>query len=149
MVELSELAERRVAEIEPSEGKVELVTVLKAVADHNRLAILGLLRKEELCVCELVEVLQLPQNLVSHHLSVLKKAGLVASRRDQDDSRWIYYSLNREALAAHFQAYELFFDPCKAVPELDGIDREAIAARWQQSNTTRMTRRATKRQCPR
>jgi ArsR family transcriptional regulator, arsenate/arsenite/antimonite-responsive transcriptional repressor len=51
---------------------------------------LYLLACRELCVCELVAVLQMPQGKVSRHLAVLKSAGLVADRRA---GTWIYYSL--------------------------------------------------------
>jgi ArsR family transcriptional regulator len=74
----------------PAEG-------LRAVADPLRWRILESLRSEDLCVCHLVEVLGAPQSLVSHHLRVLRKAGLVETERCR---YWTYYRLNRAALAA-------------------------------------------------
>ncbi|MCC7265625.1 MAG: winged helix-turn-helix transcriptional regulator [Candidatus Latescibacteria bacterium] len=68
------------------------IAVFQACADATRLRILFLLRTRELCVCELVEVLQMPQGKISRHLGVLKQAGLVQSRRE---GTWIYYALKK------------------------------------------------------
>ena len=78
---------------------VEATTVLKALADPNRLRIFDLLMQGDSCNCELNERLGLPPNLLSHHLRVLHQAGLVCSRRDVVDGRWIYYTANRGAVA--------------------------------------------------
>src|SRR3989338_4376971 len=53
--------------------------LFKAFADPTRLRILNLLRVRQLCVCELIAVLKLPQSTVSRHLAYLKRAGLVDS----------------------------------------------------------------------
>ena len=66
------------------------LAVFKACADETRLRILFLLTERELCVCELVEVLGMPQGKISRHLAVLKHAGLV---RDRREGTWIYYAL--------------------------------------------------------
>lgn len=55
---------------------------LKALADKNRLRIIGLLSKKKLCVCELAHVLKITQPSVSKHLKKLKEAGLIASEQD-------------------------------------------------------------------
>jgi arsenate reductase (thioredoxin) len=73
------------------------VDVLRAMADPTRLEICGRLAAEELCVCHLVEDLGLGQPLVSHHLKVMKEAGLVETRRH---SYWTYYRLAPAALNA-------------------------------------------------
>lgn len=72
--------------------------VLKALGDPNRLRIFNLLMQGDSCNGELNERLGLPPNLLSHHLRVLREAGLVYSRHDMVDARWIYYSLDREAV---------------------------------------------------
>ena len=73
-----------------------LLEIIKALGDENRLKILHILKKEELCVCEVIEELQhLTQPTISHHLKILKQAGLVKDRRD---GKWIYYSINNVAL---------------------------------------------------
>ena len=69
-----------------------LVTLCKAFADPTRLRILALLnRREELCVCEIVEALGLPQYGVSRHLGVLKAAGVVTDWRQ---GKWMHYALD-------------------------------------------------------
>jgi DNA-binding transcriptional ArsR family regulator len=59
----------------------DVLPVLRALADPNRLRIFLALRDKERCVRDLVEAEDLPQPLVSHHLRVLSEAGLVQSRR--------------------------------------------------------------------
>lgn len=68
----------------------------KALSDPKRLRILDRLRGGERCVCELTDVLDAGQSLLSFHLKTLKDAGLVADRRE---GRWAHYTLNVEALA--------------------------------------------------
>jgi ArsR family transcriptional regulator len=69
--------------------KVDLI--FRAFADRTRLRILNLLRdREEICVCDLMRVLEVPQAKVSRHVAYLRKAGLVAGRKDQ---QWMYYRL--------------------------------------------------------
>ncbi len=64
--------------------------LFRAFADRTRLRILRLLQQEELCVCDLVSILKVPQPTASRHLAYLRRAGLVRVRRDQS---WSYYSL--------------------------------------------------------
>ena len=59
----------------------QLVAILKATADSNRLRILGLLSRKELCVCELAHILGITQPSVSRHLRRLQAAGLIAARQ--------------------------------------------------------------------
>ena len=70
-----------------------LWTALQALADPVRLRIVRLLGERERCVCHLTESLGLSQGTVSHHVGVLKRAGLVSDRRD---ARWTYYRLDPE-----------------------------------------------------
>lgn len=69
-----------------------------ALADPTRLAILAQLRTRDLCVCHLVERLGLKQSIVSHHVGILRRAGLIRSQPNPSDRRWLYYRLNRPAL---------------------------------------------------
>ncbi len=91
----------------------EIVAVLKALADPNRLRIFDTLMQGESCNCELNEKLGLPPNLLSHHLHVLRGAKLVDSRRDTIDSRWIYYSVNRKTVSRCFAWFNEFLDPAR------------------------------------
>lgn len=67
------------------------VILFKALADETRLQILALLLTAgELCVCDLIAALQLPQSTVSRHLAYLRKSGWVSDRRC---GPWMYYSI--------------------------------------------------------
>jgi ArsR family transcriptional regulator, arsenate/arsenite/antimonite-responsive transcriptional repressor len=66
-----------------------------ALSDETRLRLLEQLRDGEQCVCELTDTFKTSQSRLSFHLRVLKDAGLVT---DRPEGRWIYYSLDREAL---------------------------------------------------
>jgi DNA-binding transcriptional ArsR family regulator len=81
-------------------SKEDLVDLFKALSDETRLRIYSLLTKAELCVCEIEDILNLSQSLVSNHLAVLRRAGLVKARRDVEDARWIFYRADPEAAAA-------------------------------------------------
>lgn len=65
-----------------NKNPAKLPQYLKVISDSNRLSILNALKKRPLCVCEIFLLLNLPQNLVSHHLKVLKGAGLINSKRN-------------------------------------------------------------------
>ena len=90
---------------------VELATVLKALSDPTRLVILDLLMEGVQCNCYLGDRLGLPMNLISHHLKVLRQAGLVKAERDPLDARWIYHSVNQEELARLRERLSAFLDP--------------------------------------
>jgi len=64
--------------------------VLKALADPTRLKIVYILKYGELCVCEIISALDKPQPTVSHHLNILKKAGLLKWRKE---GVWTHYRL--------------------------------------------------------
>lgn len=93
-----------------------LSQTLKVLAEPNRLIIFDLLMQGVQCNCELADTLQMAPNLISHHLSVLRKAGLVNAKRDGFDSRWIYYSINRKALQALRATLDTFLDPARIQP---------------------------------
>ncbi len=67
------------------------LSILKALADGNRLrAIAALMEHEELCVCQITELLHLAPATVSRHMNILQNARLVQS---QKRGRWVYYRL--------------------------------------------------------
>ena len=70
----------------------EIMDVLKALADENRMRALRALEGGELCVCQLVALLELAPSTVSKHLTILRAARLVDSRKD---GRWMYYRLSK------------------------------------------------------
>lgn len=78
-------------------AEAELAAGVRALADPLRAHIVELLATEQLCVCHLTEELDVAQPLVSHHLKVLREAGLVESERWR---YWTYYRLRPDALRA-------------------------------------------------
>ena len=72
----------------------DFVAVTKAFSDPHRVRAIMALREGELCVCQLIELFGLAPSTVSKHMSILKQAGLVDSRKD---SRWVYYHLVEDA----------------------------------------------------
>lgn len=72
-----------------------LVNVLKSLSDKTRLRIMGALRQagSALCICEIVDALEMPQYAVSRHMKDLRHAGLV---REQRVGRFVFYSLTAD-----------------------------------------------------
>lgn len=65
-----------------------VLEIAAALADANRLRIVACLRDGELCVCQINELLDIAPSTVSKHLSILRSAGLVESRKE---GRWVHY----------------------------------------------------------
>ena len=74
----------------------ELNHLGQAIADPTRVRILAGLLRSELCVCELVDALEVTQSTLSSHLQVLRESGIVGTRKE---GRWIYYSLDKRKAA--------------------------------------------------
>ena len=72
----------------------EFMDVVRALADENRVRALLSLREGELCVCQIIELLNLAPSTVSKHMSVLKQARLVEATKR---GRWVYYRLPNDA----------------------------------------------------
>ena len=73
------------------ESKVSGMELLfRALADRTRLRLLNLLGETEVCVCFLVEILQISQPKISRHLAYLRRAGVVAARRE---GKWMHYRI--------------------------------------------------------
>lgn len=73
---------------------INLVTFAQALADETRWRILQLVMDAPLCVCEVAEILDMPQSSVSSHIQVIRKSGLLDSEKC---GKWVYY----QAAAAH------------------------------------------------
>jgi ArsR family transcriptional regulator, arsenate/arsenite/antimonite-responsive transcriptional repressor len=93
-----------------------IASLLKVVSDPRRLQILDLLMNGVQCNCEIGDHLDMAPNLISHHLGVLRRAGLVLAERDPHDARWVYYSVNATALAEMSRVLGEFFDPERIQP---------------------------------
>ncbi|WP_168121863.1 metalloregulator ArsR/SmtB family transcription factor [Paenibacillus sp. HB172176] len=71
----------------------EVAESMKLLGDKSRLSILSMLRYGEMCVCDIVAILNTTQPNVSQHLKKLKRGGLVVETRRK---QWMYYALNME-----------------------------------------------------
>ncbi|WP_417745868.1 ArsR/SmtB family transcription factor [Rosistilla oblonga] len=100
----------------------QINTVFRAFADSTRLRILHLLVDDEICVGNLVEILQLPQPTVSRHLAYLRKANLVDVRKD---GLWSHYSLAPAQSCFQQKLYDCLSDCFDDVPELQQDTRRA------------------------
>ena len=69
----------------------KLIGLFRALSDGTRLRIIKLLDDGELCVCHLMEIMEMSQSRISRHMGILKNAGLVDDRRE---GRWVFYSHN-------------------------------------------------------
>ena len=74
---------------------LELADIFKALGDETRLTIVQLLVGRELCVCDILDSFVMSQPAISHHLKILRQAGVV---RDKREGKWIYYILNPATL---------------------------------------------------
>ncbi|MBD1853557.1 metalloregulator ArsR/SmtB family transcription factor [Leptolyngbya sp. FACHB-711] len=98
-----------------------VVAGFHALSEPLRLKIVELLRENELCVCDLCELLDVAQSKLSFHLKTLKDASLVRSRQE---GRWIYYSLNLpqfvvlEQYLSEFRRYSPIL-PARPCPDKD------------------------------
>ena len=89
----------------------DLVRLFKALGDESRLRILKALAARTFCVCDLARTLGISQPTLSHHLKILRDAGLVIGEKE---GQWTYCRLNAQA----FEAY--------------GIDLDRLLAVWEQ-----------------
>jgi len=81
-----------------------LSDLLKTIAESNRLKIICLLGKEELCVCQIMEALDLPNNLTSHHLKMLTRSGIIFQRKQ---GRYRFYRINNKKFSTFKREFNL------------------------------------------
>jgi ArsR family transcriptional regulator, arsenate/arsenite/antimonite-responsive transcriptional repressor len=99
----------------PAPAKTRVDLMFRAFSDPVRLRILHLVQDGELCVCDLVAILRLPQPEVSRHLSYLRKAGLVSVRQPRS---WNFYTLVPGRTAFHKRLLACLGTCFQDVPEL-------------------------------
>ena len=100
--------------------------LFRAFSDTTRLRILHLLRDGELCVCDLIEVMRLPQPTISRHLSYLRKAGIVQTREERS---WNFYTLTSARSAVHKRLLDCLAACIHELPQLADEARRARAVR--------------------
>lgn len=106
---------------------------LKALAEPKRLALFELIAQGVQCNCDLGESLGMAPNLVSHHLGVLREAGLVQAERDPVDARWIYYSADPAALRELKRELSRLLDPKRIQPRRASCGPRCTPARSRSS----------------
>jgi len=120
----------------------EFLNITKALAEENRVRILLALEVEELCVCQIIELLELAPSTVSKHMSVLRQARLVEGRKD---GRWMYYRLADESaptqvneaiawLKKSLSPNERIRKDAIRLKEILKIDREVLCSRQTRSS---------------
>lgn len=105
--------------------KVPVEALFRAFSDRTRLRILSLLSGGELCVCDLVEVLGVPQPKASRHLAYLRRVGLVASRKE---GYWSYYRIATDKGGLRTKLLACLDDCADELPEL-AKDRRGLQGR--------------------
>lgn len=112
----------------------DLMLVIKALADETRVRILMSLAGGELCVCQIVELMGLAPSTVSKHMSILKQAYLVDSRKD---GRWMFYRLAEKGAKAEAQGIATLVlqllsadpqirDDAKRLKQISKMDKEEL-----------------------
>jgi len=109
--------------VEPP-GGIDLM--FRAFSDRTRLRILHILQDGELCVGDIVEILQAPQPRISRHLAYLRKAGLVTVRKS---GLWSHYALARPKTPFHRKLLECLAKCFGEVPELQSDGERAAKIR--------------------
>jgi ArsR family transcriptional regulator len=97
----------------------EFMAVVKALGDENRIRALLALRAQELCVCQIIELLELAPSTVSKHMSILKQARLVDTRKS---GRWVFYRLAGNKSAPAIQ--EVIAWLCKSLSKDASVRRD-------------------------
>ena len=95
-----EILEKILSEMPTEEEIQKKADIIKALSDPTRLKIIYLLEHGELCVCEIMAALDKPQPTVSHHLNLLKNAGILKWRKE---GVWIHYKLSNSKLPANIK----------------------------------------------
>ena len=119
----------------------DVLDITKALADRNRLRIVMALTHGELCVCQIIELLDLAPSTVSKHMYILRQARLVEARKD---GRWMYYRLaGRTAPKLVRETIAWARRNLARTPDIDAdnrrlrrvlrIDREVLCRRQQRS----------------
>jgi len=96
--------------------------ITKALADANRIRALIALRNRELCVCRIIELLQLAPSTVSKHLTILKQAGLIEGRKE---GRWMHYRLPSDPNSMVRETLEWVFQSLENSPDIE-VDKRRL-----------------------
>ncbi|MBX3743518.1 MAG: winged helix-turn-helix transcriptional regulator [Akkermansiaceae bacterium] len=103
-----------------------VVELNKALADRTRWRIVRMAMNEPLCVCELADVLGMPQSSVSSHVQIIRKAGLLESEKAE---KWTYFRVRSTYLKLLLKMVELFPDGAKECQEDEARLESRLAQR--------------------
>jgi ArsR family transcriptional regulator len=103
---------------------MELIQILKALGDENRIRILNLLRSGKLCVCEIEHILDMSQSNASRHLEKLRNVNLITYEKR---AQWVYYRLNDALINNHLFIKELLNNEFNKIEVLQ-CDNEKLKA---------------------
>lgn len=104
------------------------VTFFRAIADETRWRIVRLVMDRALCVCELADILGMPQSSVSSHVQIIRRAGLLES---ETCGKWTYFRIARADLPMMRSILKHFPDP-----EVCAADQEKAEARLRQRESS-------------
>jgi ArsR family transcriptional regulator, arsenate/arsenite/antimonite-responsive transcriptional repressor len=115
----------------------DTLLALRALSDESRLRALLAVRQQELCVCQITELLSLAPSTVSKHMTILRQANLVESRKE---GRWMYYRMSlehagptvvsmMEALLAGLSSHPDTAQDAKRLAEIVAMDPEELCRR--------------------
>ena len=107
-------------------SNAQINLIFRAFSDRTRLRILCLLTAGEMCVGDLVKVLQVPQPTASRHLRYLRRAGLVETRKN---GLWVHYRLARARNAFHRDLLKCLGNCFHDVPEITDDAKRADVIR--------------------
>jgi ArsR family transcriptional regulator len=97
--------------------------MFRAFSDRTRLRILHLLLRGEMCVCDIVTIIQVPQPKASRHLAYLRRAGLIQKRKQ---GLWAYYTLTAPGSSFHGSLIKCLKECFRDVPELARDAKRAL-----------------------
>lgn len=110
----------------------DFIAFNQALSDATRWRIVQLLFNEPLCVCELADILEMPQSSVSSHIQVIKKGGLLDSERC---GKWLYYRV-KENFRGLLATMSGFFETTPAADSLLKADSKRAAKRLAERNAS-------------
>lgn len=105
-------------------NSMEVLEILKALSDENRLRILNLLRWGKLCVGEIQSILGITQSNASRHLNKLKGVGII---KFEKDAQWVHYKLDEDFISKYPFLGEMIYNQLQQMGEYRG-DVEKLAA---------------------
>jgi len=106
------------------------VTFCRALADPTRWRIVRLVMHDALCVCELADILEMPQSSISSHVQIIRKAGLLESEKCE---KWTYFQIHRDYRRLIASLTHFFSDSDEPILKIDSARALARLAKRESS----------------